>query len=375
MHLTSLKLTQFKNYERQQLSFGARLNCFVGPNGAGKTNLLEAIYYLCMSKGYGPAAEQYSIRHGDEGSRLEGVFQLEESQDRIVIKLRKRQRKVIERNGTAYERISEHVGRYPVVIVTPDDVSLVQEGSEQRRKLLDNSLSQTDSTYLNHLLAYNRLLANRNARLKELEGRPDSSGLLAIYDQQMEPAATYIYERRRDFIGPFAEVLTRAYSVISGEREQVGLEYRSQLTGKSWVELQAARSEKDRLLQRTTGGIHRDDLVFTQNDHPLRRVASQGQLKSFVLSLKLAQYELLKRNTLRTPILLLDDIFDKLDRDRVRQLLELVLSADYGQLFITDTDPERVASLVDAKRTTEVRRFHVAAGVATPSSARLAEEE
>jgi DNA replication and repair protein RecF len=365
LYLSSLKLTQFKNYERQSLEFSPRLNCFVGFNGAGKTNLLEAIYYLCMSKGYGNQQDQYAIRHSDRGARLEGTFVVEEErEDRVVIKLRKRQRKVIERNGAAYDRISEHVGRYPVVIVTPDDIHLVLDGSATRRRLLDNSLSQTDPAYLNHLLAYNRLLENRNARLKVLAGHADPAGLLDVYDGQMEESATYLYEKRLAFIGPFTELLTEAYAHISGGREQVGLEYRSQLTDTSWTELMDARREKDRILQRTTGGIHRDELIFTQGGHALKRVASQGQLKSFVLSLKLAQYRLLERTTNRSPILLLDDIFDKLDRERVRQLLDLVMGSAFGQLFITDTDPERIANLVSDHPDVDWQRFLVAEGVA-----------
>ena len=365
MHLASLKLTQFKNYERQALTFSPRLNCFVGFNGAGKTNLLEAIYYLCMSKGYGNLADQYNIRHGDRGARLEGTFDLGDgARDKIVVKLRKRQRKIIERNGTAYERISEHVGRYPVVIVTPDDINLVQEGSATRRRLLDNSLSQTDPQYLTHLIAYNKLLENRNAQLKELDGRKDSTGLLSVYDAQLEVPAEYIFRKRREFVAPFTELLLDAYASISGERESVSLAYQSQLSELRWPELLRSRAEKDRVLQRTTGGIHRDDLLFLQDGHPLKRVASQGQLKSFVLSLKLAQYRLLERNTARTPILLLDDIFDKLDRERVRRLLELVMSNAYGQLFITDTDPERVTSLIGDHPTMDWERFLVAEGVA-----------
>ncbi|WP_420458875.1 DNA replication/repair protein RecF [Neolewinella sp.] len=365
MHLSTLKLTQFKNYASQALELSPRLNCFVGFNGAGKTNLLEAIYYLCMSKGYGTGQDQYNIRHGDQVARLEGTFVLDDGrEDRIVVKLRKRQRKVLERNGTPYERISDHVGRYPVVIVTPDDINLVLEGSATRRKLLDNSLSQTDPVYLNHLITYNRLLDNRNARLKELEGHGDHTGLLEVYNQQMAEPAAYIHTKRKEFIGPFTALLTEAYARISGQREEVGLTYRSQLNELDWNTLIDERAEKDRILQRTTGGIHRDELVFTQDDHPLRRVASQGQLKSFVLSLKLAQYRLLEQSTNRTPILLLDDIFDKLDHERVRQLLELVMSSAFGQLFITDTDPERVTSLIRHHPEVDWQRFLVVDGVA-----------
>ncbi|CAH1001315.1 DNA replication and repair protein RecF [Neolewinella maritima] len=378
MYLSHLKLTQFKNYASQQLELSPRLNCFVGFNGAGKTNLLEAIYYLCMSKGYGSMADQYNIRHGDQVARIDGTFVVDDGlQDRIVVKLRKRQRKVIERNGTAYDRISAHIGRYPVVIVTPDDISLVLEGSATRRKLLDNSLSQTDPAYLNHLITYNKLLDNRNARLKELEGHGDHTGLIDVYNQQMAEPAAYIHARRRDFVGPFTELLLDAYAKISGRREEVDLEYRSQLNTQDWDTLIEERTEKDRVLQRTSGGVHRDELLFTQGGHPLRRVASQGQLKSFVLSLKLAQYRLLEQSTNRTPILLLDDIFDKLDHERVRQLLELVMSSAFGQLFITDTDPERVTSLIRHHPEIDLQRFLVTDGVARNEAdwKRFTEEE
>ena len=380
MYLSSLRLLQFKNYADQRLEPGRRLNCFVGANGAGKTNLLEAIYYLCMGKHYASAPDQYAIRHGDEVARLEGTFVVEgadagagattEEQgktttDHIVVKIQKRKRKIIERNGAAYERLTEHVGRYPVVIIVPDDSSLVLEGSELRRRLLDNSLSQTDPAYLRHLLAYNKLLQNRNALLKELDGRRDPTGLLDVYDQQLIDPATYLFEARRDFIGPFTDLLTEAYASISGNRETVGVTYRSQLRETPFAELLAERREKDRILQRTSAGIHKDDLVFTQQGHPLRRVASQGQLKSFVLSLKLAQYQLLERTVRRPPILLLDDIFDKLDHNRVRALLKLVTAGSFGQVFLTDTDAERVANLLDDPA--DRRVFTVTDGQAAPA--------
>lgn len=364
MHLTSISLTQFKNYGRQDLAFNPRLNCFVGQNGAGKTNLLEAIYYLCMGKSYTGSPDQYAVRHGDNVARLVGNFSVEEDgQDKIVIKIQKRKRKIIERNGAAYDRLAEHVGRYPVVIIVPDDSNLVLEGSETRRRLLDNSLSQADPAYLRNLITYNKLLANRNALLKELEGRRDTTGLLDVYDIQMAEPANYLHAKRKAFIAPFTELLTTAYAAISGNREAVNVTYRSHLSDTGWAELLEERREKDRVLQRTSAGIHKDDLIFTQEGHPLRRVASQGQLKSFVLSLKLAQYRLLQQTTKRTPVLLLDDIFDKLDRQRVGQLLDLVLGSTFGQVFLSDTDPERVASLLQ-EDATEWKRFLVEEGKA-----------
>ena len=369
IHLATLTLTQFKNYASQSLELSPGLNCFVGQNGAGKTNLLEAIHFLCMGKSFSPNADSYSIRHGDDGTQgstvPSGILDTGE-RDRIVVKVQKRKRKIIERNGAAYERMAEHVGRYPVVVIAPDDSNLVLEGSELRRRLLDNSLSQSNPEYLTQLLTYNKLLSQRNALLKELEGRPDPTDLLDIYNQQMAAPAAYLYARRKDFITPFTRALTEAYAAISGNRELVDVTYRSHLHDATWVELTTARADKDRLLQRTSGGVHRDDLVFTQNGHPLRRVASQGQLKSFILSIKLAQYDLLKSATNRTPILLLDDIFDKLDRQRIRQLLQLVLSTGFGQVFLSDTDPERVTALIDGAKT-EWKRFLITDGTVQPA--------
>jgi len=372
LQLSRFILTQFKNYDYQLLDCAPRLNCFVGRNGSGKTNLLEAIYYLCMGKSYTGAADQFAVQHGGDFFRLEGRFTFsaatpdETAADRIAVKVQKRKRKIIERNGTPYERLSEHVGRYPVVIIVPDDVRLVHDGSEYRRRLLDNSLSQTDPVYLRHLINYNKLLSQRNALLKQHAGRPLPAGLLEIYDEQLAAPVTYLHQARQTFVGPFAELLRTAYAAISGERETVDLHYRSQLNDQSWEDLLAERREKDRVLQRTTGGVHRDDLLFTQQGHPLRRVASQGQLKSFVLSLKLAQYRLLQRQTQRQPLLLLDDIFDKLDRERVRQLLALILAEEFGQIFITDTDVERVAQLIEPGSGHEDwARYEVRDGVAT----------
>ncbi len=322
----------------------------MGHNGSGKTNLLAAIYFLCMGKEHDGAADHYALQHGSDFFRLAGHFGLSEEQlDRIVVKVQKRKRKIIERNNVAYDKLSDHIGRYPVVMVTPDDVNLIHEGSEMRRRLLDNSLCQTQSAYLRHLITYNKVLAQRNALLKQHGGQPLPAGLLNIYDEQMAEPAQYIHEARKAFIEPFNSLLQAAYRAISDQAEEVNISYQSQLEAENWYSLLDSRAEKDRILQRTTGGIHRDDLVFTQGDHPLKRVASQGQLKTFVLSLKLAQYQLLQSQTGRQPILLLDDIFDKLDQTRVRRLLNLILEADYGQVFLTDTSPERVQQLLSER--------------------------
>jgi DNA replication and repair protein RecF len=347
MHLSHFRLLQFKNYADQRVTCDERLNCFVGPNGAGKTNLLEAIYYLCLGKSYWNHPDTYLIRHKEDFFRLEGDFLREQLREQIVVKYRNRQRKEIERNGTPYQRLSEHVGRYPVVIVTPDDTALVSEGSEARRRLLDNTLSQTDGDYLRDLMQYNRLLRQRNALLKSYDDpRRLPEDMLAVYELQMEPLATRIHAQRQTFVTQFNERLTAAYAEIAADREAVSCTYKSQLDATAFAELMRERRSKDAALQRTTGGPHRDDLVFSMNGFPLKRVASQGQLKSFVLALKLAQYQVLQERHGLAPILLLDDIFDKLDGQRVAALLQLLLAPGYGQIFLTDTDPRRIDELV-----------------------------
>lgn len=365
LYLESFGLVHFKNYEQARLTCSAQLNCFVGRNGMGKTNLLEAIYYLCMGKSHTSLSDQYLTRHGADFFRLEAQFSTDDARrDRVVIKVKARQRKEIECNGLLYTRLADHVGRFPVVIITPDDTLIATEGSEERRRLLDNTLCQTDSRYLHQLMQYNQLLKQRNALLKQWEGRPTPAGLLEVYDLQMEAPAHYIYEARREFVTGFEEQLAAAYRAISGGQEEATLSYRSGLMDTPWLELVKRQAESDRVLQRTTAGIHRDDLAFMLSGHPLKRLASQGQLKSYVLSLKLAQYEVIKDRKGTAPILLLDDIFDKLDRDRVGQLLSFILDSAYGQVFISDTDPERVSSLLERFETSK-NVYHIDQGKAT----------
>lgn len=362
MHLSSIRLTNFKNYEQQTVECSPALNAFVGRNGSGKTNLLEAIYYLCMGKSYFNTPDQFVVRHGEDFFRLQGHFSLDAGpEEDIVIKVQRRKRKVIERRGVAYQRLSEHVGRFPVVIIVPDDTQLIQEGSELRRRLLDNTLSQIDNVYLQHLIEYNRLLRQRNALIKQYGERPAPEDLLRVYDEQLAGPATYIFGQRRTFAEQFRESVRDSYAAIAEGAEEVDITYKSQLHDTGFLPLQQERRRKDSILQRTTGGIHRDDLVFSLQDHPLKRVASQGQLKTFVLALKLAQFQLLKAARGRTPILLLDDIFDKLDPDRVAQLLKLILQEEYGQIFLSDTDPGRVGRITAGLSTT-VRLYRVEEG-------------
>ncbi len=328
----------------------------------GKTNILDAIYYLCMCKSQQSLSDAHLTLHGEEFFRLEGQFYKNEKKYRIVAKVQARKRKTIECNDVAYTKLLEHIGFLPVVMIVPDDTRLATEGSEDRRRFLDNTLSQLDTRYLQDLVQYNRLVKQRNAALKQMgaERRFDAA-LLATYDQQLMGPGTYVHQQRHQFQERLIPVLQKHYEVISGGQEEVSCTYRSQLAESSLADLLEEAREKDRILQRTTVGVHRDDLLFKIGEYPLKKYASQGQLKSFVLALKLAQYEILRLEKKESPLLLLDDIFDKLDPSRVRHLIELLIQQDFGQVFITDTDEHRLAKILN-DFTLSYRKFRVAEG-------------
>lgn len=368
LHLRRLILTNFKNYEKQVIDCSPDINGYVGLNGMGKTNLLDAIYYLCMGRSYFRFTDLNLVRHGEDFFRLEGLFSIEERAEKIVAKVGKGRKKVLERGDVPYQRLSEHIGLLPVVIITPDDTSIVNEGSEERRRFVDNTLSQLDPIYLRHLITYNKVLKQRNSALKQMAANnryvPD---LLSVYDEQLLAPAAYIHEQRQSFTVDFEPELRRLHFVISGEREQVTCRYKSQLLEEELSTLLQQRREKDRILQRTTAGIHRDDWVFEIEERPLKKFASQGQLKSFVLALKLTQYNWLKKEKKSSPLLLLDDIFDKLDHQRVQHLLELLTQGEYGQVFITDTAQDRLSKILSNLKT-QYLQFVIFNGTAEPSS-------
>ena len=316
MHLEKLILTHFKNYASQSVTFSEGINCFVGLNGMGKTNLLDAIYYLCMCKSYFLSSDMDVIQLTSEKDvsgaiepvkradfmRLEGHFQKNNRREKIVAKVQPRKKKMIEKNDVLYAGLSDHIGFLPVVMFAPDDTLLAKEGSEERRRFVDTALSQIDNQYLTNLIFYNKILEQRNALLKKKDenganvfARNEATeGVLDVYDQQMNDPAQYIFEKRRAFIDIFTPVFNTIYKKISGEGEAVKIIYNSSLVGDSLTNLIKKSREKDRILQRTTVGIHKDDLMFEIDDKPLKRFGSQGQLKSFVISLKLAQYEILR---------------------------------------------------------------------------------
>ena len=348
MFLKKLILTNFKNYPLEALDLSPAINCFTGNNGMGKTNLLDAIYYLCMSKSYFLSSDKNAVRQGESFFRLEGHFELNGKKEKIVAKVIRGKKKELERNDKVYQRFSEHIGLLPVVIITPDDTHIATEGSEIRRRFIDNTLSQLNSQYLKHLIQYNKILKQRNAVLKQFgEKGGYNRALIQVYDKQLVEPANFIHEQRKLFLALFIPILRKIHGQISGETETVNCVYKSQLNDSDLTSLLLQNSEKDRILQRTTAGIHRDDLSFSIRDYPLKQFASQGQLKTFILALKIAQYQMLKFEKKKPPLLLLDDIFDKLDGQRVEFLLQLLIQQDFGQIFITDTHPNRVSQIIE----------------------------
>ncbi len=347
LHLESLKLRSFKNYEQASLACSPTLNGFTGLNGMGKTNLLDAVYYLCMGKSHFNLPDSSLNRHGSSFFRVEGMFRSGERTEHIVVKVEARKSKEVLRNGVPYERLSDHVGLIPVVFIAPDDTVLVREGSEERRRFLDNTLSQVDPVYLRELITYQRLLRQRNAMLKQsaAKGQFDPA-LIDVFDQQMGPPAAYIYEQRQAFLERFMPLLKANVAALSGRKEEVSCRFRSHQQEGELLSLLRDAREKDKALERTTVGPHKDDLVFDLYGYPLKKFGSQGQVKTYVLALKLAQYELLRQEKGKPPLLLLDDIFDKLDRKRVEQLLQLLTERRFGQLFITDTHRDRLREIM-----------------------------
>lgn len=349
MQLSRLKIINFKNYESQTLDFSPRLNCLTGLNGMGKTNVLDAVFFVCLCKSHSGLNDRSLVRHGEDFFRLEAQFKSGKEKSKVVAKYQLGGRKEFERNGNAVERLSDHIGQFPVVMIAPDDVSLVQEGSEDRRRFLDTTLSQISADYLRNLVQYNALLKQRNALLKSFfEQRRFDSVLLESIDRQMPDPAKELYEQRSSFVEQFKPYFADFYAAISGSREAVDMTYQSDLSKGVLNELFQQSLEKDRVLQRSTVGPHRDDLLLFMDGLPVKKFASQGQLKSYLLALRLAQYEVLRQQIGQTPILLLDDIFDKLDETRVRQLVGLLIERDFGQVFVTDTQRSRMESVVSS---------------------------
>jgi DNA replication and repair protein RecF len=345
MLLQSLQLINFKNYPEAKLDLSAKINVLVGKNGSGKTNLLDAIHYLSLTKS-AFSSDNFSIRNGEQFFMVKGLFKQGNNLQELSCSLQTGTKKVFREGVNEYQKLSEHVGKYPVVLIAPDDTELVKEGSEERRKFFDSIISQLDRVYLEALIQYNHTLKQRNSLLK-MFAESNSFDELAVeaYDRILIQAGDVIFRKRKEFIGEFLPVFRQFYTFIVAD-EKADLEYRSELQKTDFKKGLNANRQRDLFLQRTSFGIHRDDYQFTLGPGDLKRLGSQGQQKSFIIALKLAQFEILKRHKGFKPLLLLDDIFDKLDDFRIGKLLELIRKDELGQLFITDARPDRTSELL-----------------------------
>lgn len=348
MELKRLSLFNFKNYHQAELEPDPSCNAFVGNNGEGKTNLLDAIHYLSLCKSYFNPVDSQNIRQQEDVCMIQGVFAVDEREESISCSLRRNQRKIVRRNQKEYERLADHIGWLPVVMIAPTDTHLITEGSEERRRFLDSIISQFDRRYLDDLMNYNRILLQRNALLKRSaqQGGVDEA-TLEVLDAQMAPAGNRIYNARKSFVDQLGPVFLKNYSFISGGKEVVELVYESQLNDLSFSDLMLQARNRDRASQFSTTGIHKDDLGFLLNGRAVKRFASQGQQKSYLVALKLAQFDFMRDRLHVKPLLLLDDIFDKLDDLRVARLMELVSDDHFGQIFVTDTHPERIREIFE----------------------------
>ncbi len=347
MFLKQLSLLNYKNLAQNEFEFEAKLNCFVGKNGVGKTNILDAIYHLAYGKSYfNPLAIQ-NIKHGEEFFVIDALFEKNNKEEKIVCSLKKGQKKTIKRNGKAYEKLSEHIGLIPLVIISPSDTDLIVEGSETRRKFIDSVIATLDSNYLQLLIQYQKTLSQRNALLKyfALNQTFDADNLL-IYNEQLSQSGQLIFEKRKQFLAAFVPIFKKHHATISGGNENIALHYESQLFEKDLLPLLDDTLSKDRMIHYTSAGIHKDDLVFEIDGFPIKKFGSQGQQKSFLIALKLAQFEFVKNQSKTLPILLFDDIFDKLDAYRVQQIINMVNDDVFGQIFISDTHPERTEDIM-----------------------------
>lgn len=346
MILRKLSLLNFKNYSEIAIDFSENVNCLAGDNGSGKTNILDAIHYLALCKSYFHASDSQHVKQGEGMFVIQGDFLLNDMEESVFCGFKLGQKKILKRNQHEYERLSDHIGLLPLVMVAPMDQEIITGGSDERRRFIDSIISQADAEYLQTLIQYNRILVQRNALLKQMAAnRVHDYDSLEIWDEQLIPLGVAIYEKRSAFCKQFVQLLEEIYDRLSGKKEAVVMTYVSQLADQDFGQALRQAMGKDASLQYSSVGIHKDDLHFMINHLNAKKFASQGQQKTFVISLKLAQYEMMRKVKKTKPILMLDDIFDKLDESRVARLMELVAEDTFGQLFITDTHPQRVAAL------------------------------
>ena len=356
MRLKSLSIINYKNIGETTLDFSDKINCFIGDNGMGKTNVLDAIYYLSFCKSHSNSVDLQNINHNADFFLIQGNYEKNLIPEHIYCGLKRRQKKQFKRNKKEYEKLSDHIGLIPLVMVSPDDSQLISEGSDERRKFMDGVISQYNKNYLQQLLQYNNSLKQRNALLKQ-ESKIDET-VFEVLEMQMDISGRYIHEARTTFIKEFIPVFQQFHSRISDNREQVSLEYSSQYQRhENLLKRMAETRERDRILGYSTQGIHKDELEMSLDDYPIKKVGSQGQNKTYLIALKFAQFDFLKKIHNCSPLLLLDDIFDKLDAKRVEEIVKLVASDFFGQIFITDTNRENLDKiLLQLKSTAKIFR-------------------
>lgn len=364
MHLKNIQLLNFKNCEEIKLDFSSNINCFLGNNGEGKTNLLDAIFYLSFCKSYFNPSDSQIIRHDEPFMVLQGEFDIKGKNESIYCGIKRGQKKQFKRNKKEYEKLADHIGLIPLVMISPEDSLLILEGSEVRRRFLDLIISQYDRNYLDYLIQYNKALSHRNRLLKKfMETRQFDVASLEVWDDQLLRFGTPIFEARNLFIQEFIPLFQKHYDYISNKKEQVNLVYESQLIEHKFENLLIETRDKDRRRTYTNAGVHKDDLSFELGGKPIKKFGSQGQQKTFLLALKLAQAEFLKSIKKIAPILLLDDIYDKLDESRISKLMEVVQDKLFGQVFISDTHHDRLPKLFTNLKT-EHKVFKIKAGEA-----------
>ncbi len=348
MFLKYLTAFNFKSYSQVEVNFHSKLNCFVGDNGQGKTNLLDIIYYLSICKSAFNPTDTQNIKHSEDFFILQGRYERDENEENIFCAVKQNEGKTFKRNGKEYPRLADHVGLLPVVIISPADLSLIIEGSDERRKYINSVIAQFDRLYLEELIRYNRVLAQRNKLLKDIADRGiNNEDLFEVFDVQLVMLGVTIFKKRKDFVDKLIPIFQKYYTAISGKDEKVELVYQSHLDGENFNELLINSFSKDRILQFTSIGIHKDDLTLMLNDHQIKKEGSQGQQKTYLIALKLAQFEFMQNISKVKPILLLDDIFDKLDVGRVENFIKLVSDDSFGQIFITDTNKGRLNEILD----------------------------
>ncbi len=347
MHLKKLSLLNFKNYSEATLVFNEKINCFVGNNGVGKTNLLDAIHYLSLCKSYFNTIDSQNISFEKEFAVIQGDFVREDTEYEVYCGIYRNKRKIFKKNKKEYQRLADHVGLFPLVMISPADSSLIMEGSEERRKFINSVIVQYDKDYLESLLLYNRALSQRNKLLKDIAGAVAyDKDMLGVWDDQLIQNGEKIFHARNEFIKNIQPVFSEYYSFVSSNLENVSLVYDSQLMNSDMQSLLTNSLRKDMILQYTTAGIHKDDLQMNLGNTPIKKTGSQGQQKTYQVALKLAKFSFIKKVRQINPILLLDDIFDKFDALRVEQIIKLVADGRFGQIFITDTNKDHLSQIL-----------------------------